>query len=233
MSHRLVVFAKTPRPGHVKTRLCPPLSAGQAAGLCRAFLLDVLELCDGLPDCERVLAYAPRGTRAEMAALAGVGWRLTLQQGQDLGERLANAFEEALAAAPRRVLIIGTDSPHLSANTLRAADTALSEADVVLGPCADGGFYLIGLRRWQPGLLDGVRWSTEHALRDTLACAAGLGLSCHLLEESYDVDDFASLMRLADHVHGSPASRLRHTRQALAAMDLEALARQTGRPEAP
>jgi rSAM/selenodomain-associated transferase 1 len=231
MSRRIIVFAKTPRPGRVKTRLCPPLSPEQAAELARAFLLDVLSLCEGLPGYERSLAYSPRGTRGEMAVLAGSGWRLMLQRGRGLGDRLANAFEQTFREAAARVLIVGTDMPHLPVATLREADAALQSADMVLGPSEDGGFYLIGLRRWARGLLDEVRWSTEHALADTVARGEDLGLSYELLRRGYDIDEFADLLRLARE-RRTLSRALKNTRRAIGAIDVEGLARQSGRPGA-
>lgn len=219
MNRHIVVFAKAPQAGRVKTRLCPPLAPAQAAALAEAFLLDVLELCTGLPGYRRTLAYTPRGTRAQMRALAGEGWRLVLQRGRDLGERLARVFSDLLAEAPSRTLIVGADSPHLPPETLQAADAALGEADMVLGPSDDGGFYLIGLSRWRPGLLDEIRWSTEHALADALRRARKLGLTWQLLERDYDVDEVTSLVRLAGDLAKLPSRRLAHTRRALAAID--------------
>ncbi len=228
MTRRIVVFAKTPQPGTAKTRLCPPLSPDQAARLARAFLLDVLDTCAGLAGYEHILAYAPRGTRGEMAELAGNRWRLMLQRGPDLGERLANAFAATLREAAPRVLIVGTDTPHLGVDTLEAADAALASTDMVLGPSEDGGFYLIGLRRWVPSLLDEIRWSTEHALADTLGRAEDLGLTCTFLRRDYDIDEFDDLLRLTRELT-SVARPLQNTRRAVRAIDVGELARRSGR----
>jgi rSAM/selenodomain-associated transferase 1 len=215
MKRHLVVFAKTPQPGRVKTRLTPRLSAEDAAGLARAFLLDVLALARRVPDADRVLAYTPRGTREEMGALAGPRFRLRVQQGRDLGERLARAFSSLLRRPDDRTVIIGSDSPLLPPSRLAEAFAALDRADVVLGPCEDGGYYLIGLRRWVPALLAGVRWSTDFAFADTITNANRLSLSRSVLESDYDVDDFRGLARLVQDLHALPPDRASHTRSEL------------------
>jgi len=215
MTRHLVVFAKTPEPGRAKTRLMPRLSPEAAAALARAFLLDVLVVGEGVPDCDRTLAYTPRGTRDEMAALAGPRWQLRLQQGRDLGERLAHAFASRLRTRGDRVVIIGSDSPLLSPERLEEAFAALERSDLVIGPCDDGGYYLIGLRRWVPGLLAGIRWSTDLAFADTVTNANWLGFSRAVLESHYDVDDFRGLQRLIDDLRSSPADRAPQTRAEL------------------
>jgi len=217
MKRCLVVFAKRPRPGEVKTRLCPPLTLEQAADLAAAFLHDTLLIGEHLAGWERVLAYAPWGARRVMAALAP-GWRLLVQRGADLGERLEDAVGGLFGRGIDRVLVIGADSPQLPPERLGEAAAALERARVVLGPTEDGGYYLIGLRRWGRGMLAGVRWGTEHALADTLARAERLGLRCELLEPSYDVDEIDDLRRLARDLTALPPTQAPNTRAAIAAV---------------
>ncbi|MBM3497965.1 MAG: glycosyltransferase [Armatimonadetes bacterium] len=216
MSRHLLVFAKAPQPGRVKTRLTPEVPPEDAAGLARAFLQDVLTTGERLPDADLTLVYAPRGARGSLQALAGPRWRVRVQRGCDLGERLTHAFAARLRSARDRVLIVGADSPLLSPERLAEAFTALDRADLVIGPCDDGGYYLIGLRRWVAGLLSGVRWSTTVALADTLANARRLRLSCAELESDYDVDDARSLARLIEDLRRLPAERAPFTRAELA-----------------
>jgi len=217
MKRCLVVFAKRPGPGEVKTRLCPPLAPGQAAALAAAFLRDTVLIGEHLADWERVLAYAPWGARRAMAELAP-GWRLLVQRGVDLGARLEGAVGGVSPRGADRVVVIGSDSPQLPPERLQEAAAVLEGADVVLGPTEDGGYYLIGLRRWQRGMFAGVRWSTEHALADTLARAKRLGLRCKLLEPSYDVDDIDGLRRLARDLATLPPVRAPNTRAVIAAL---------------
>lgn len=212
---RVLVFAKWPAPGAAKTRLAGALGAEGAADLARAFLLDVAVTVDGLP-AERVLAYAPRGSREGFRRLLGRGWRLRLQRGDDLGERLAAALA---ALDSRPTVIIGTDSPWLTAAHLHGAFAALRLADVALGPCRDGGYYLIAVREPAAarGLFRGVRWSTEHALADQAAAARREGLTWDLLPEGYDVDTPDDLARLAHELKALPPEAMAHTREALRA----------------
>ena len=220
MNRHLVVCAKAPLPGRAKTRLSPRLSPEDAASLARAFVQDVLAVGEAVPDCDLTLAYTPRGTRELMAALAGTRWRLRMQRGRDLGERLSHAFGSRLRTPRDRVVIIGSDSPLLTPERLDEAFVALEHADIVLGPCDDGGYYLIGSRTRDPhpvreGLFTGVRWSTDLAFADTVTNANWLGLSRAVLESGYDVDDFRSLQRLVDDLRSLPVDRAPHTRTEL------------------
>lgn len=122
-------------------------------------------------------------------------WKLVRQRGGDLGERLARAFRRLLSRHPRAI-VIGTDSPLLPPRKLREALSELRACDAVLGPCPDGGFYLIGLRCLPPGLFRDVRWGSRFALRDMLRNMLRSGLACSVLEPVPDVDrpqDFRAL----------------------------------------
>jgi rSAM/selenodomain-associated transferase 1 len=217
MNPCLAVFAKLPRPGEVKTRLCPPLSPRRAAALATAFLRDTLLLAEQLAGWERVLAYAPWDARQAMAALAP-GWRLLAQQGPDLGARLDCAIGRLFARGADRVIVIGSDSPQLPPARFEEAAAALQRSDAVLGPTEDGGFHLLGLRRWQTGMLAGVRWSTEHAAADTLARLGGLGLTSELLPPDCDVDDIDGLVRLAGDLTALPPTQAPNTRAMMTAL---------------
>lgn len=125
-----------------------------------------------------------------------VSYALVAQQGADLGERLGRAFRLLLTHHPR-ALVMGTDSPTLGAHRLRQALRELSCCDAVLGPCPDGGYYLIGLRRFSSALFRGVRWGTQFAFRDTLRNLTECHFSCSVLEPLPDVDHPADFRRLA------------------------------------
>jgi uncharacterized protein len=123
------------------------------------------------------------------------------QQGHNLAQRLARAFA-GLLRRHSRVVIIGTDSPELAPAMLRLALEELRATDSVLGPCPDGGYYLIGLRRTYRGLFNGLRLGTEFAFADTLGSLLGHGLSCSVLEPCPDIDrpeDLAALKRFLIH----------------------------------
>jgi len=202
----LVVFAKAPRPGAVKTRLCPPLSPEQAADLYGCLLDDaVAESLRAVAggDLELVLAVDPPGAPRELARRGGRGVRAIAQQGPDLGARMIHVARQAAAAGAACAILRGSDSPLLTAALVREARTALAAADLVIAPDADGGYGLVGLgpgalrRGLDPGGLFAHPMSTPTALADTLAGAARLGLSVARLPAGFDVDRVEDLVRLA------------------------------------
>ncbi len=218
MPNALLVIAKQPAPGRTKTRLTPPLSPEQAAALYECFLRDTLNLVRRLPGVTPAIAYLPADARAYFAELAP-DFRLVLQDGRSLGERLDNALTHFLAAGYRQVAIINSDAPTLPLGHLAAAFDALAAgADVVLGPSDDGGYYLIGLKRPAPRLLREVQMSTPTVLADTLALAAEEGLCVELLPSWYDVDDAESLARLRHELANAPADVAARTRSYLDGM---------------
>jgi len=207
----LVVFLKHPRPGAVKTRLAAAIGAEAAAGLYRALAEQVLEATTPTAgDYERLVFFDPPESLPEMRDwLPGV--RLMAQSGHDLGARMADAFARAFARGARRVAIVGTDAPGVSRATVRAALSALDAADVVIGPAADGGYYLIALRAPGPGLFAGIEWSTPDVREQTLARAAAAGLSVRELKHLRDVDTLDDLRaewpRIAARLQGHPELR--------------------------
>jgi rSAM/selenodomain-associated transferase 1 len=225
--HSLFAIAKQPSPGLTKTRLSPPLSPEAAAELYEAFLRDTLDLIRAVPSTQAGVLYLPDGARAYFQTLAP-GFALLRQQGDDLGERLDNALTYCLTqAGASKAVIMDTDSPTLPREYLNQAFTLLDTADVVLGPCDDGGYYLIGLTRPAPRLLREVTMSTPHVVDDTLALAAAEGLTTALLPCWYDVDTAVELERLIQDLSQLPPQRATHTRQVLARL-LQVSAAATG-----
>jgi rSAM/selenodomain-associated transferase 1 len=178
----LCVFAKPPRPGEVKTRLAETLGAAPAAALARAFFLDTWRSATSCAWARAILAT----TDAAAPEWAGIS-PIWAQGGGDLGERLERVLFRALRSAPFAVAI-GTDTPGLPTQLLESAWRALATADAVLGPCEDGGFYLIGLRRCPPGLLAGLPWSAEDTFVRTIARLREHGLAVETLPPWFDVD---------------------------------------------
>jgi rSAM/selenodomain-associated transferase 1 len=208
----LIVIAKRPSPGQTKTRLTPPLTAAQAAGLYECFLLDTLALVRSMPEVHPAIAYLPGDARDYFAALAP-DFELVPQEGAGLGERLDCALTHFLDRGWGRVAIMNSDGPTLPATHLTRAFSALQQgADVVLGPSDDGGYYLIGVTRPAPRLLREVQMSTPRVLRDTLTLAAEEGLKVELLPSWYDVDGAADLARLARELAATPPGVAPHTR---------------------
>ena len=200
----LVIFAKAPIPGQVKTRLCPPLTPDEAATLHGSFVLDTLERAKNatirlkLP-LDRYLACAPSSTLAFFRIMEErQAVRLIDQEGDDLGARMDHAAATMFARGYRRVLIVGTDVPTLPLDRYRHALALLDQQDLVLGPAEDGGYYLIGLCKPVPGLFEGIAWSTNRVLAMTREKADNLGLTLALLESWRDVDTIDDLRALIE-----------------------------------
>ena len=192
----LGIFAKLPAPGAVKTRLGG--SPQRGAEVARAFLLDVLERTESI-DAERVVVFSPADAREEMARLVGPGIALVPQSSGDLGERLGRFIGDRLDAGAGRVVVIGTDSPTLPTALIARAFEELGHADLVLGPATDGGYYLVGCRRRLP-IFDGIAWSRDTVLAETVARLTDPGWSLALLPPWYDVDTPEGWAMLRGHV---------------------------------
>lgn len=210
----VAIMAKAPRPGEVKTRLCPPLSAEDASDLYGCFLRDKIEQVAALPRARPIIAFTPTEGKAFFEA-AAPGFLLLPQQGADLGARLANGVEALFAAGHAAVLMIDSDTPTLPGAFLDQAIDAIATpgTDVVLGPSADGGYYLIGLRRLYRELFQGIRWSTAHVLPETVRRAQALGLVVATLPGWFDVDTPDDMVRLRASLATAPDGVARHTRR--------------------
>jgi rSAM/selenodomain-associated transferase 1 len=179
----VIVFAKAPIPGKVKTRLIPALGAERAASLHRAFVADFLAGLAGFPvelhtDVEGWFAFP----------------RIRLQTDGDLGERMYHAGSVALSKGYEAVCLLGSDAPTLPSSHI---DNLLaSEADVTLGPADDGGYWGICFRRTVPGMFAGVKWSTDSAFAQTIESARRAGLSTAAGQGWWDVDNPEDLERL-------------------------------------
>ncbi|SRR6266511_3175663 len=215
MRRALVIVAKAPRPGRAKTRLVPPLSPAEAAALSGAFLLDTIETGLSLA-WERISLIHPAGQddAARLSAFVPSAVTLCAQHGAGLGDALRGAFADHFAQGFERVVLIDSDSPTLPARLLDAACAGLADHDVTIGPTADGGYYLLGLRGRHDALFDEIGWSTPSVYRQTLRRAAVLRVQT--LPEWYDVDMPDDLTRLQLDLANLPGRVAPHTRQALA-----------------
>jgi rSAM/selenodomain-associated transferase 1 len=208
------VVAKQPAPGQTKTRLTPALTGEQASALYECFLLDTLEIIRTARTqlaLTPIIAYLPPDGEAYFRRIAP-DFELLLQEGDDLSERLHNATRHCLTQGYDRAVIMDSDSPSLPAAHLVEAFTALETADVSLGACDDGGYYLIGLKQPAPSLFLTVTMSTDHVTADTLDRAAQAGLSLHHLAVHYDIDYVSDLKRLIDELGQLPDNIAPHTR---------------------
>jgi len=218
---RIILFAKEPEPGQVKTRLCPPLSVEQAARLAEAFLLDEVETLGEVPGAQVSIAYTPQSALGTFRRILGDGmipW-MTPQGPGDLGERLYGAFASACPAW-WPVIIAGSDSPDLPPAIVDSACRTLEcdAADVVLGPAVDGGYYLIGARQAHPNLFREIPWSTGEVVEATLRRADEARLRVSLLPVWEDVDQPADLDRLRERLRDRPPLVAPRTRAVLRAL---------------
>jgi rSAM/selenodomain-associated transferase 1 len=203
----LMIFAKEPAPGQVKTRLCPALSPEAAARLYNQFLEDVVEEMAGVPQMNIALAYTPDSAHPFFQNFVAPHLQLVPQMGEDLGERLRQAFTWGFAQGVQTVLIRNSDSPDLPGRLVIEAREVLErrQARVVLGPCPDGGYYLVGLQSSQPQLFQDITWSGPTVLAETLARAEYLGLTVHLLPPWLDIDTCDDLRAFLAMPKTSPA----------------------------
>ncbi len=183
---QIIVLAKAPVPGEVKTRLSPRYSPEDAAQLAMAALLDTLDAVCDVPGsrCSLVL-------QGEMSDALPRNVLVLPQRGAGLGERIDNAFADvfALTTTPTPTLLVGMDTPQITSEHLGAAGGQLAAGvDAVLGPAEDGGFWVVGLRRWMPGLFSGVRMSQADSGRQQLLRLRAAGLRVRLLPMMRDVD---------------------------------------------
>ena len=197
MPHSVLgIFAKVPVPGAVKTRL--GASPDRAAEIARAFLLDVLDRTHAVA-ARRVVVFAPAESREEMARLVGAGVELEAQADGDLGRRLERFIGDRLDAGADRVVVIGTDSPTLPPEFVTRALEDLARADLVLGPATDGGYYLVGCRRRLP-IFDGISWSRDTVLGETIDRLDDPRWCLSLLPPWYDVDTPEGWAMMRGHV---------------------------------
>jgi rSAM/selenodomain-associated transferase 1 len=195
----LGLFAKWPAPGTVKTRLAQATSAAWAARVAEAFLGDTLERLAALP-VRRVLAYAPAGMEAEFAGLVRGAFETVPQSAGDLGQRLSAFIGQQLRAGADAVVVVGADSPTLPVALVEQAFRELDDADLVLGPTTDGGYYLVGCGRRVPPIFAGIDWSTNRVLGQTVARLTDPAWRLALLPPWSDVDTVEDWAVLCGHL---------------------------------
>lgn len=176
----LVIMAKAPIPGFVKTRLQNKLTPQQCVDLYKCFLLDIVN-CVLAANFKIYLAYTPVNSLDIFRELFPSGVEFLPQEGVDLGQRMANAAANVLSLGYENCIIIGGDVPTLQPSHLLAAEKALASHSLSIGPADDGGYYLIGFSQLQKRLFNDIQWGTNLVLKETLRKAKMLGLTHHLL----------------------------------------------------
>jgi rSAM/selenodomain-associated transferase 1 len=184
----ILVFAKAPVAGQVKTRLVPYITAGQAASLHEELTRDRLHMCTTADLCDVQLWCSPDTDHPFFSDCnRRYGVRLHTQTGNDLGERMSAALQ-AMLGQYKKIIIIGTDAPALDINTIDAAVNQLEHSDIVLVPAEDGGYVLLAASKHHQDLLTNVLWGTESVLASTVRNIERLGMRYSLLGECWDVD---------------------------------------------
>ena len=212
----IAVMAKAPQPGRSKTRLTPALTPEQAAKVSAAFLRDITEniaLAAQAAPIAAYIAYAPAGLEALFKGHLAAGTRLVLADGappmparvQGFGRCLLHAVQALLGQGHPSVCVLNSDSPTLPTAILaKAARLLAAPGDrAILGPADDGGYYLLGVKAAHAHLFEDIAWSTDHVADQTRQRAREIGLELVMLPGWYDVDDAASLRRLADSLEMS------------------------------
>ncbi|MEY3052300.1 MAG: hypothetical protein RLY31_2085 [Bacteroidota bacterium] len=191
MQDALLVFIRNPVHGQVKTRLAATLGPDEALRIYQALLAHLRGVTAALP-MDKYLFYSD--FIADDDEWPADLFQKRLQQGADLGERMASAFAARLPHY-RRVVLVGSDVPGISPDILGQAFAALAEHDFTLGGTEDGGYYLVGMRAPAPSVFTGIAWSTPAVFSQTLDAIRRLGKTCHLLPELADIDTEADWRR--------------------------------------
>jgi rSAM/selenodomain-associated transferase 1 len=199
--YALGVMLKAPVPGRVKTRLVPPLSEDEAAGLYRVFIIDIFERLSSLDGIDIHAFYAPPEEEDKIVDIVPKGIPLISQKGSNLGERIYNVFDHLLTLEGYpSATVIGTDSPDLPLEYVKEAYMKLDEikGGLVLGPTTDGGYYLIAMDRLSRTPFEDIPWSTDRVLAVTWRRARSCGIPVRLLKIWYDVDTVEDLVMVRD-----------------------------------
>ena len=225
----LVIMAKAPRPGAVKTRLISSLSPEVVTSFYCCLLEDTLALGRSLGDVE-VAIMCPESDVNELARLAGERVSVVAQRGEGLAAGLTSVFAHFAEGHQRRTIAFNSDSPHLPRSVLEDAFATLAEHDVVAGPTDDGGYYLVGAKASHPALFARDGMGTSSALERLLSSARALGLSVGFSDPFYDIDVAGDLARLAAELRLAP-TRAPRTARWLKEWELVAAQSRTGAGE--
>lgn len=199
----LVIMAKAPKPGMVKTRLMQCLPSSAVTALYRCLLEDTVALATSLSSVE-VAVMCPESDKEELVQLLGKTVQVVAQKGAGLAAGLTSVFRHFTAAGMQHVIAFNSDSPHLAPSVLDSAFEVLSTHDVVVGPTHDGGYYLVGANAAHPSLFEGDGMGTRSALDRLLTRTKMLDLSTGFTERFYDIDVANDLVQLARELQLDP-----------------------------
>jgi rSAM/selenodomain-associated transferase 1 len=203
INRTLVIMAKAPRLGSVKTRLAKSLPLLAVTELYQCFLNDTIALAQAI-DHAAVAIMCPVSDVEDLAGAVPQTVRIVPQSGDGLAAALDSVFTQFTSAGSQRVIAFNSDSPHLPVAILETAFELLATCDLVVGPTNDGGYYLVGGKASHPGLFAADGMGTASALEALLKRASDMNLSVRVIDSFYDVDVAADLHRLAEELQGVP-----------------------------
>ncbi len=190
MKEVLLIFAKNVQYGKVKTRLAATIGNQKALSVYRRLVAHTVSITSKLK-IDKIVFYSD--SIIDKDEWGNNIYQKKLQSGKDLGERMKNAFKSSFTAGYQKVIIIGTDCFELNEGLINMAFERLNDDDIVLGPAKDGGYYLLGMKKFHPSLFENIEWSSEKVLKQTLTSAMRLNLSVFLLPPLSDIDREADL----------------------------------------
>jgi hypothetical protein len=206
----ILFFVKFPDPGRVKTRLSRVLGDERGAAIYSAFVLDMLDtlVLSGYP---LAVCFAPQARMEAFRSWLGHGWIYLPQQGDDLGVRMNNGFQDAFRKGYHKAILIGSDFPDLPPEIIEEAFSSLERHPAVIGPALDGGYYLIGFGRetFAPSVFDRVAWDRDTVLQRTLSRFKEMRQQVHILPAWNDVDTHEDLLDLYRRGKGTHFARSR------------------------
>ena len=190
MKEALLIFAKNIQYGKVKTRLASTIGNEQALFVYQKLIEHTIAITKKI-NADKIVYYS--NSIVEKDEWENNIYQKKLQSGNNLGERMKNAFKSSFTAGYQKVIIIGTDCFELNEGLISIAFERLNDDDIVLGPAKDGGYYLLGMKKFYPSLFENIEWSSEKVLKQTLTSAMRLNLSVFLLPQLSDIDREADL----------------------------------------
>lgn len=187
-------FVKIPEKVNVKTRLASEIEKDSALLLYKNFVSDIIDVLMSGKTPFRI-CFFPQDSKDEIRKWLGNSFKFLPQKGDDLGERMRNAFLQSFSEGFEKTIIIGSDLPDIKNSIIDEAFSSLESNDAVIGPAFDGGYYLIGLKRGitMPDIFSGIRWSTDSVFRETINILKRSGLKVHILPELRDIDTMEDL----------------------------------------
>jgi rSAM/selenodomain-associated transferase 1 len=205
MKNIICIFAKPPFAGKTKSRLAKTIGLTAAAELSAAMLKDIITQCLAVTNAEVYIAYPPQSMSEEFAAIHQPGINYIVQQGDNLGERMASIFQAFLKLKHAdKVIIIGSDCITTSTASLNEAFEKLTEVPIVLGPARDGGYILVGQSSFTPRMFINIDWGSSKVMDQTTVLLDAASLKYYQMPLSFDIDRHEDLIALATFLKANP-----------------------------